>query len=99
MRLSEYQIETIRKETVKAFGPRAVVRLFGSRVDDTRRGGDIDLHIETELPSGEAHRAADRLYVALIRKLGDQQIDIIIHTIGTPVRTIDQMATRTGKVL
>jgi len=99
MRLTEQQIDTIRSETAKAFGTNAQVRLFGSRVDDTRRGGDIDLHIETDLQGGEAQRAADRLYVALIHKLGDQRIDIITHTIGTPKRTIDDMATRTGQVL
>ena len=99
MRLSKQQIAIIRQETSKAFGSTALVRLFGSRVDDSRRGGDIDLHIETDLQSGDAQHADDRLYTALIRRLGDQRIDIVTHTAGNPVRGIDDMAIRTGQVL
>lgn len=46
MRLNETVREIIKSEVDSQLGPDAVVRLFGSRVDDTRRGGDIDLLIE-----------------------------------------------------
>ena len=46
MRLTETQIDTIRKATHQNFGEDALVWLFGSRLDDTKRGGDIDLYIE-----------------------------------------------------
>lgn len=47
MRISPSQIETIRQATRENFGADAAVWLFGSRVDDTKRGGDVDLYIET----------------------------------------------------
>ncbi len=47
MRLTPSQIDTIRKATLHNFGEGALVWLFGSRLDDTQRGGDVDLYVET----------------------------------------------------
>ncbi|MFZ5592659.1 MAG: nucleotidyltransferase domain-containing protein [Pseudomonadota bacterium] len=46
-RLTTSQIETIRQTARQIFGSEVSVWLFGSRVDDSRRGGDIDLYMET----------------------------------------------------
>jgi len=43
MRLSAAQIEAIKQESHRFFGPRVGVWLFGSRVDDAAKGGDIKL--------------------------------------------------------
>ena len=47
MRLTPTQINIIRNATRQNFGQDALIWLFGSRVDDSRRGGDVDLYIET----------------------------------------------------
>ncbi|NEX15935.1 MAG: DNA polymerase III subunit beta, partial [Halochromatium sp.] len=47
MRLNAHQRETIKQAARGCFGADATVRLFGSRVDDHKRGGDIDLFITT----------------------------------------------------
>lgn len=47
MRLTNTQIDIIRKATSQNFGEDALVWLFGSRLDDSKRGGDVDLYIET----------------------------------------------------
>ena len=46
MRLDDKTREIIKSEVASQLGAEASVRLFGSRVDDTQRGGDIDLLIE-----------------------------------------------------
>lgn len=46
MRLNENKIKTIKKLSLELFNSN-IVYLFGSRVDDSLRGGDIDLYIET----------------------------------------------------
>ena len=44
MRLKDFEIRAI-KEAVRSMDSKAKVYLFGSRVDDTKKGGDIDLLI------------------------------------------------------
>ncbi len=44
MRLSEKEIKIIKENTKKIFGDSKII-LFGSRVDDNKKGGDIDLYI------------------------------------------------------
>ena len=100
MRLTDEQRRAIVEETAHIFGPGARVRLFGSRVDDRTRGGDIDLHIETQ--EGSAAELLDRelkLYARLIHRLGERRIDIVVHRHGQAARPIDEQARQTGIVL
>ena len=46
MRLSPTHRAAILRIVSDMCGPDARVRLFGSRVDDTKRGGDVDLLVE-----------------------------------------------------
>ena len=46
MRLSQYQQAVIRTTVAAVFGAGAGVWLFGSRADDGKKGGDIDVVIE-----------------------------------------------------
>lgn len=99
MRLREDEIRTIRDEVTQAFGPEAVVRLFGSRVDDSRRGGDIDLYIE--VPGNDRMRIEGerQLLHALLTRLGDQRIDIVTAPPGGKGRSIDEVARGEGVAL
>ena len=44
MRLTPTEQQVIRDASLRYFGVRP--RLFGSRLNDLKRGGDIDLYIE-----------------------------------------------------
>jgi predicted nucleotidyltransferase len=48
MRLTDAQIDPIQSTVLAVLGQDATVSLFGSRLDDTRRGGDVDLLIEAQ---------------------------------------------------
>ncbi len=96
MRLTQEQIQAIQEEARKAFGEDAELRLFGSRLDDARRGGDIDLWVEVPLTPEEATAAEGRFYSALQRRLGEQRIDIVVHRRGAPNRPIDRAAREQG---
>ena len=56
MRLTEHEVSAIKQAAREAFGDDAVVRLFGSRVHDDLRGGDIDLLVRA-LSMGKLHHA------------------------------------------
>ena len=48
MRLTETQIQAIHATAEELFGNDVRVSLFGSRIDDQQRGGDIDLLSEID---------------------------------------------------
>jgi len=52
MRLSEQHRQAILRVVGETCGPRARGRLFGSRLDDALRGGDVDLLVELPASSG-----------------------------------------------
>lgn len=93
MRLSDQERRIIRNAAAEIFGPDARVILFGSRVDDARRGGDIDLFVETP-DTADILAKKMRFAVQLQMRLGEQKIDIVVAT--DPSRLIEQEARRTG---
>lgn len=78
MRLTENQIRIIKSCVSEIFGNGSKVLLFGSRVDDNKKGGDIDLYIETDIQNDVVSKKID-LLVKLKDQLGDQKIDIVIN--------------------
>lgn len=78
MRLKKDEIEIIKETTKKIFGNDAKVYLFGSRVDDNKKGGDIDLYIETNLKENIIEGKL-KLIDELHKHLGEQKIDIVIN--------------------
>ena len=50
MRLTDEQMEAIRQSARQIGGELARVRVFGSRLDDNARGGDLDLMLELPAP-------------------------------------------------
>jgi len=96
MRLSEYQLEVIKRSVDDSFGEHSAVFLFGSRVNDQAKGGDIDLFIETTLEKSKAYQAKMQLFTALQRQLGEQKIDIVVQALDDESLPIYQEARTLG---
>ena len=79
MRLKDTAIDTIRKYAREYFGNDSEVYLFGSRVDDHSKGGDIDLLIKTNIPSNEHLDKKLDFLTKLNITLGLQKIDVIVQ--------------------
>ncbi len=80
MRLSEYQKNAIIENVKLIFGESSKVYLFGSRVDDNKRGGDIDLLIECERVYDTFANVIEFL-TKLQNAIGRQKIDVVIKNI------------------
>ena len=78
MRLSEFEIETIKNLAQLHFGDDVNVILFGSRASDTKRGGDIDLFIRKTDGNIPDVRSKINFTTDLIFKIGDQKIDVVL---------------------
>ena len=76
MRLKEYEIDAI-KTTFKEIFKDGDIYLFGSRVDDSKKGGDIDLYISTPNTKELVSKKIDFL-VKLKQKIGEQKIDVVL---------------------
>jgi predicted nucleotidyltransferase len=73
--------------------------LFGSRVDDTKRGGDIDLFIDIpyQLNIKEELEKKSQFRLKLYEMIGEQKIDIIVSKDKS--RSIEKEILRTGILL
>jgi len=97
MRLTPQQQEIIRSTLKRHFGENSQVLLFGSRVDDNARGGDIDLYIEPEISSADELVDARLDAMAdLHLALGDQKIDLVINHGRGKALPIYRIAKETG---
>lgn len=92
MRLTTSQIEIIRQAAHQNFGADASVWLFGSRVDDARRGGDVDLYIEATRKNTLMSEL--RCKIALEDSL-DLHVDLIVKEPGKD-KPIYQLAKTQG---
>lgn len=97
MRLAPEQIASIRRAAVAAFGADTRVTLFGSRVDDNKRGGDIDLLIQPTRSDQPLVRKL-RFLGLLERDLGERKIDVVME-LPHDSRPIVQVAHESGVVL
>ena len=74
MRLTNDEITTI-KTNINSYFQKPIIYLFGSRTDETKKGGDIDLFIISQDSSYEAKLKASSKLEYLLNK----PVDIILH--------------------
>ena len=99
MRLTEETKNTII-ESIRWYFPQVEkIILFGSRTDDNKRGGDIDILVQTPLSSAAAFSGKIQAMSAMQLKLGEQRIDLLTASSVNDDRLIVQNAYRQGIVL
>lgn len=96
MRLTQSQIDailaTVRSETEST--ARAI--LFGSRLNDSMRGGDIDLLVESQRELLPIQRAKIKMELEALLGIC---VDIIALTRGTPPTAFQRIAIARGVAL
>ena len=78
MRVSGKNVATFKNAIRGAFPGQPKVFLFGSRVDDNKRGGDIDLMVVSGLRRNELEIAKIKAITKIQMTLGEQKIDLIV---------------------
>ncbi len=95
MRLSNFYKKTIKLKGLEIFGQKTKIYLFGSRTDDTKRGGDIDLYIDVfDKNHASLFDKKIQFLAQLNQILGEQKIDVVISKDKN--RAIEQIALREG---
>ena len=76
MRLSKTYIDVIKRSFNEVFC--GDIYLFGSRVDDNKRGGDIDLYLVVKDKSN-LFRKKLKFLAKIKKELGEQKIDVVFN--------------------
>jgi predicted nucleotidyltransferase len=96
MRLTPAQIDTIKSTAQAVLGEGVQITLFGSRVHDDQKGGDVDLMLEVlkaiEEPAVMAARVASRVS----RSMHGRKVDVLLKAPNLLEQPIHRIATQQG---
>jgi len=93
MRITEHEKSAI-VEAVKSVDPDAQMWLFGSRADDNKKGGDIDIAVlSSDIEVMEEIKIKQKIW----DKIGEQKIDLVVSKDGQ--QAFFKFAVETGILL
>lgn len=100
MRVTPEQLSVFDMFAHRYFGEDAALWLFGSRVDDRKKGGDYDFFVETNLVNADEIVARKLALLAELQstpQFEDEKIDIVVKRRASSFETpIYQVATHEG---
>lgn len=99
MRLTQTQQQSIKQCVEETFGAEARVLVFGSRLDESRRGGDLDLLIQLPDPVERPALTSARLAARFSRLLGGRHVDVLLQAPGLESFPIHHIAESQGAPL
>jgi len=99
MRLNDHQVETIVHAVLSRFDNNARIYLFGSRVDDAAKGGDIDLLVDLPEPDQQMVRHSCQAVSDIQMALGEQKIDLLVRHPNSTDQAIFHEALEHGVLL
>ena len=99
MRLTDHQIAAIRILAHQLAGTQSRVRVFGSRIDDTKQGGDLDLMLE--LPEAVDNPAflAAQMAAKVSRLMNGRKVDVLLSAPNLMHLPIHDVAFKEGVIL
>lgn len=99
MRITSIQHQAIRKIVAEIAGEDADIILFGSRVDDNKRGGDLDLLIELRSVIDNPAWLAAQLSAKISRIMAGRRVDILLSAPNLMILPIHKQSKLTGVYL
>ncbi len=99
MRLTDEQIEAIRRLAIQLAGDQVRVRVFGSRLDDAARGGDLDIMLELSEPVANPALLAAQMSARVSRVMHGRKVDVLLSAPNLVRLPIHDVAFKEGKLL
>ena len=99
MRLTDYQIQVIRQLASQVGGNQSRVRVFGSRLDDTVYGGDLDLMLELPDPVDNPALMAAQMAALVLRAMFGRKVDVLLSAPNLMRLPIHEIAFKEGRLL
>jgi len=99
MRISQEQTRAIACLAREVAGDQACVRLFGSRLDEQARGGDVGLFLELPFPAENPVLTVARLSAHVSRLFRGRRVDVLIAAPNLAYLPIHEVARRQGVLL
>jgi predicted nucleotidyltransferase len=99
MRLTDEQVQAIRYLACQVAGDRCRVRVFGSRLDDTALGGDVDLLLELMEPVDNPALMAAELSARVSRVMHGRKVDVLLSAPNLARFPIHDIALKEGQLL
>ena len=99
MRLTYDQIQVIRQLAYQLAGSQSRVRVFGSRLDDVARGGDIDIMLEVPEPVDNPALMAAQMSAQVSRAMHGRKVDVLLSAPNLMRLPIHDMVFKIGKLL
>jgi len=96
MRLTDYQIQAIRQLACQVAGHQSRVRVFGSRLDDTAQGGDLDLMLELPEPVDNPALMAAQMSAQVSRVMHGRKVDVLLSAPNLKRLPIHEIAFKEG---
>jgi len=99
MRLTDRQINSILQLAHQETGDGTRVRVFGSRLDDTAKGGDIDLLLELQEAVDNPALLSARFSALVSRTIHGRKVDVLLCAPNLMRLPIHEIAFKEGQLL
>lgn len=99
MRLTDDQTRVICQIARQVAGRQSRVRVFGSRLDDTAHGGDLDLMLELPEPVDNPALIAAQMSAQVSRIMHGRKVDVLLSAPNLLRLPIHDIAFKKGVLL
>lgn len=96
MRVTSDQLQLFKMLGRRYFGADAELRLFGSRADDSLRGGDIDILLDIPDRVGNPALLAAKFAAKVSRLMSGRKVDVVLLAPNLARLPIHDVAFREG---
>lgn len=99
MRLRREQVEQIRSTVSEMMPPNSHYQLglFGSRLNDEARGGDVDIYLEVTGVEREEQQRIKRRLRPRLEEMLDLPVDLVIQDSADPLTLVAKIAKQQGR--